>query len=80
MIPHTRASSVASRDSPDTPRARLSTPLVERSAELSSNESGDASTELCRLFGVLGLRQHPNDGLCARRADEHAAASVRALR
>src|SRR5713226_3245364 len=45
-----------------------------RSTELSSNESGDGTTEVARLCEILSLRQNTDDGLCSRGADEHAAA------
>src|SRR6266511_5072282 len=53
--------------------ADLLSPASRRSAELSSYESADPSTEGLRLPGVFGLRQHPDHGLGSGRPDEHTA-------
>src|SRR6185437_11306225 len=47
-------------------------PASEASAELCSDECGDASTERLGLLRGLGLGEHAYDGLGARRPHEHA--------
>src|SRR2546422_4067658 len=54
--------------------AERSFPSLETSAELSSHESRDPSTEGFGLLGALGLRQDADDGLGSRRPDEHPPA------
>src|ERR1700756_5034349 len=55
---------------------RTPAPASERSAELPTDESRDASTGSSGHLGVPGLREHANDGLGAGRADEYAAVAV----
>src|SRR4051795_7015269 len=50
-----------------------SVPSSRRSAELSSHESRDPSTEVFGLLSRLGLSQNPNDGLCAGGTHEDPA-------
>src|SRR5256886_15994592 len=56
-----------------TPKARLSDPPLRRdgSAELSSHEKSDPTTEDFGLLARLRLGEHPDDRLRARRSDEH---------
>src|SRR4029077_6116201 len=55
-----------------------SAPSSGRSAELSSHETRDPTTEVLGLPSGPGLRQNPNDGLCAGGTDE-APASIAEL-
>src|SRR5580765_2190750 len=50
-----------------------SAPSLGRSAELSSNESRDPTTEVLGFLSGLGLCQNPNDGLGAGGTDEDPA-------
>src|SRR4029077_17394330 len=50
-----------------------SAPSSRRSAELSSHESRDPSTEVFGFLSRLSLCQNPNDGFCAGGADEDPA-------
>src|SRR5690349_8063322 len=57
------------RESP----AEESVPTAERSAELCSDERGDASTGLGGDLLALGLREDANERLGARRPDQDPA-------
>src|SRR5437763_1526247 len=79
MIPHTFASwqkPLQKRQSPADPPL----PCVEgRSAELSSNESRDFSTEVSRFSLAFRLGKNADHGLRTGRPNEHAAARAKLL-
>ena len=65
-----RGSTLETRKSP-----AFATPCVGgRSTELSSNESGDGTTEVARICEILGLGEDADDRLGSGRTDEDSAA------
>src|SRR5437899_5317994 len=87
MIPHIRSlrlyptlsSEIAPEKSPENTKARPRGPSQRRGGsltELSSNARCDASTGLRGDLDVLGLGEHPNQGLRAGRAHQDTAPAV----